>query len=119
MKLREVLESDLPAIFEQQRDPQSVRMAHVPPRDHDTFFMHWRANVLGNPTSTARTMDVNGECAGYVASWQPREGSREVGYWVARAHGGRGIASAALEEAKIRCTACLPRRSTARCPTDR
>jgi RimJ/RimL family protein N-acetyltransferase len=96
MKLREVLEADLLVLFEQQRDPEAVQMAHFPPREHDAFFAHWRTNVLGNSSNLARVIEVDGEVAGYVASWQPREGAREVGYWLGRAYWGRGIASAAL-----------------------
>ena len=39
--LRAVREEDLPAIFEQQRDPASVAMAGVPGRDREAFDAHW------------------------------------------------------------------------------
>lgn len=96
MRLRPVLDTDLPFLFDHQRDPEANRMAHFPPRDRDAFFTHWRTTVLGTATSIVKTIDVAGDVAGYVASWQPADGTREVGYWLGRAHWARGIATAAL-----------------------
>jgi RimJ/RimL family protein N-acetyltransferase len=105
--LRQVVEADLPVLFEHQRDPDAVTMAHFPPRDRDAFMIHWRTRVLGSPTSTPRTIEVDGQVAGYVASWQPAEGPRELGYWLGRAYWGRGIASEAV---KAFLSSCEPRR---------
>lgn len=96
MRLRDVIEADLPALFEQQRDPLAVAMAHFPPRQWDAFLIHWRTRIMNSPTSTARIIDVDGEVAGYVASWQLAEGPREVGYCLGRAYWGKGIATQAL-----------------------
>lgn len=71
-------------------------MAHFPPREREAFMDHWRTRVLGKATTLARTIEVDGAVAGYVASWVPEQGGREVGYWLGRAFWGRGIASAAL-----------------------
>jgi len=38
--LREVVESDLDALFEQQADPESSTMAAVPSRDRAAFDAH-------------------------------------------------------------------------------
>jgi RimJ/RimL family protein N-acetyltransferase len=38
---------------------------------------------------------AHGEVVGSIASWQT-DGERDVGYWIGRAHWGKGIASAAL-----------------------
>lgn len=94
--LRPVAESDLQALYEQQADPASVRMAAVAPRERDDCFAHWRTS-LADPTVMARAIDVDGECAGHVVSFL-RDGvePREVGYWIARSHWGRGVATAAL-----------------------
>ncbi|TMK76907.1 MAG: GNAT family N-acetyltransferase [Actinobacteria bacterium] len=70
MELREVIDEDLPIFFEHQRDPESNAMAAFPARDREAFDAHW-------------------------ASWE-QEGERPVGYWIDRAHWGRGIASRAL-----------------------
>jgi RimJ/RimL family protein N-acetyltransferase len=95
--LRNVSESDLPTLFEHQRDPEAAAMAAFPSRDWDAFVTHWRNNVLANPTAVNRAIVVEGELAGYVASWKS-EGTLLVGYWIGRAFWGRGIASSALEE---------------------
>ena len=91
--LRPVAESDLQALYEQQADPASVRMAAVAPRERDDCFAHWRTS-LADPTVMARAIDVDGECAGHVVSFL-RDGvePREVGYWIARSHWGRGVAT--------------------------
>jgi RimJ/RimL family protein N-acetyltransferase len=92
--LREVRESDLQALYEQQADPESVKMAAVAARDREACFAHWR-EVLGDATVNVRAIDVDGECAGHVTSFE-RDGARMVGYWIARSHWGRGVASGAL-----------------------
>src|SRR3954453_21407795 len=53
--LRGVVPSDLPVHFEQQRDPESVRMAAVAPREPAAFDSHWE-EVLPDPTVVARTI---------------------------------------------------------------
>ena len=40
--LREVVESDLDAFYEQQADPEATRMALLPARDRPAFDAHWR-----------------------------------------------------------------------------
>ena len=94
--LREVAESDLDALFEQQADPASSAMAAVPSRDRAAFDVHWQ-RILANEDSVIRVIDVDGAAVGHVLSW-PSEGRRYVGYWVARAYWGRGLATAALAE---------------------
>ncbi len=71
-------------------------MAHFSSRDWATFLVHWREKVLGNAACLARTIEIEGEVAGYVATWPPAEGPREIGYWLGRAHWGRGLATAAV-----------------------
>jgi RimJ/RimL family protein N-acetyltransferase len=96
--LREVRESDFEALYEQQADPEAIAMAAVPARDREACFAHWR-EVLADDTGLVRAIEVDGECVGHVVSFL-RDGvePREVGYWLARSHWGRGIASAALAE---------------------
>jgi len=94
--LREVHESDLDALFEQQADPESSAMAAVPSRDRARFDAHWR-RILADENTVIRVIDVDGEAAGHVLSW-PSEGRRYIGYWVAREFWGRGLATAALAE---------------------
>jgi RimJ/RimL family protein N-acetyltransferase len=92
--LREVLPADLPLHFEQQRDPESSRMAAVAPRDRAAFDAHWE-RILADPAVVVRTVLVDGEVAGSALSFL-RDGERQVGYWIARERWGQGIATAAL-----------------------
>lgn len=94
ISLREVRDADLPALFEHQRDPESVRMADFPARDHDAFLAHW-ARIRADDVNLLRTIEIDGQVAGTVLSF-PRDGVREVGYWIDRALWGRGIATRAL-----------------------
>jgi RimJ/RimL family protein N-acetyltransferase len=94
--LREVRESDLDALFEQQADPESSAMAGVPSRDRAAFDAHW-GRLLGGELGLSRTIDVDGEVAGHVLSWEA-EGRRYVGYWLGREFWGRGLATRALAE---------------------
>lgn len=95
IRLRDVVEGDLPIFFEHQRDPVAMAMAQVPSRDHDAFMEHWLTRVLGNPRSTTKAIVVDGEVAGNVGSWDA-DGERVVGYSIGRTYWGRGIATAAL-----------------------
>lgn len=82
VSLRPVEPSDLPVLYEQQRDPAGIALAGVGGRDHHAFMEHW-------------TVLVAGEVAGHVLSFEHGD-RREVGYWLARHHWGRGVATAAL-----------------------
>jgi RimJ/RimL family protein N-acetyltransferase len=94
VRLREVIPADLPMHFAQQSDPESSRMAAVASRDRPAFDAHW-AKVLVDPTVVIRTVLADGEPAGSVLSFV-LDGQRQVGYWIAREHWGKGIATAAL-----------------------
>jgi RimJ/RimL family protein N-acetyltransferase len=94
VSIRAVEDDDLDAFFDHQRDPEAVRMAAVVPRERDAFTAHWR-NIRANPAGDVGTIVVNGEVAGNVLSWE-QSGQRLVGYWVGRAHWGRGVATRAL-----------------------
>lgn len=94
--LRDVVEDDLDAIFEQHRDPESVEMAKVPSRDREGFDAHWQ-RVLAGPTNVAKVIDVDGVVAGTALSWE-QDGRRLVGYWLAREYWGRGLATQALAQ---------------------
>lgn len=93
--LRDVVEDDLPILFEHQIDPVAYGMAGFTPRDHDAFMEHWHKNVLGDETVHKRAILVDGEVVGHVGCFS-RGGKREVGYWIAQEHWGRGIATEAV-----------------------
>jgi RimJ/RimL family protein N-acetyltransferase len=94
IELREVIESDLPIFFENQRDPESVAMVGLPSRDHDAFVAHW-AKVRANPENMVRTILFDDQVAGNVLSFT-MEDKRWVGYWLGREFWGKGIATQAL-----------------------
>jgi RimJ/RimL family protein N-acetyltransferase len=92
--LRPVEPSDLPVLFEHQRDPVSNEMAGVPARDHEAFTAHWE-RILADETVLIRAVVADGGLAGNVLSFL-HDGRREVGYWIGREHWGGGIATAAV-----------------------
>ena len=92
--LRPVVDADLDAFYEQQADPEASAMAVFPSRDRAAFDEHWR-RIRTADSVVNRTIDVDGEVAGYVASWEA-DGKRFLGYWLGREFWGRGLATAAL-----------------------
>ena len=94
--LRDVRPSDLPIFFEQQLDPDAVRMAAFFSRDREAFDAHW-VKIQANPECLIQTIVHDGEVAGNIGSWES-EGHRYVGYWLGRPFWGKGIATRALKE---------------------
>ena len=92
--LRPVQPGDLPRMYAMQLDPEANRMAVTIPRTGEAFDSHW-AKALGDPAVTARAILVGGALVGFVSCF-PRDGQDHVGYWIDRAHWGKGIASQAL-----------------------
>ena len=95
--LRDVLEGDLPTLFEHQLDPDATRAAGYPARDREAFLAHWRNRVFADPANRAMAILVDGEVAGYVASWDGDCG-RLIAYWIGKEFWGRGLAPAAVRE---------------------
>jgi RimJ/RimL family protein N-acetyltransferase len=94
--LREVVESDLDAFFEHQREPEANEMAIFPARDRAAFDAHWR-KILADDSLIKKTIVHEGGVAGNVGSWE-QDGRRLVGYWVGREFWGKGLATRALAE---------------------
>jgi RimJ/RimL family protein N-acetyltransferase len=92
--LREVQDSDLPILYEQQLDPEATRMAAFPSRDHDAFMAHW-AKIRADQTTILRIILFHGEVAGSIVAWR-NAGVLNIGYWLGRQHWGKGIATAGL-----------------------
>ena len=96
MRLRPVEQPDLDAFYEHQSDVEAAALADVPSRDRAAFDVLW-ARLQRDPAILIRTIDDDGAVAGYVFTFISA-GQRVVGYWLGRAHWGRGIATAALGE---------------------
>lgn len=95
--LRDVIDADLPALFEQQRDPAYNHMAaftHKDPSDRNSFLAHW-ARIRQDSSVIIRAVTLDGHLVGSLASWV-QEGEREVTYGIAKEHWGKGIATRAL-----------------------
>lgn len=92
--LRDVIDADLPTLFEHQRDPEAVRMAAVPARTREQFESHW-TRLRSDPTVNLKAVVVDGEVAGHVVRFL-KDGEPQVGYALGREHWGRGIATAAF-----------------------
>jgi RimJ/RimL family protein N-acetyltransferase len=94
--LRDVVEDDLPVLFEHQRDPEAIQMAAFPAREREPFFEHWH-RIMRDDELVAKTIVSDGEVAGNIVSFE-RDGKRLVGYWLGREFWGRGLATKALAE---------------------
>jgi RimJ/RimL family protein N-acetyltransferase len=96
VRLRDVIETDLPIFFEHQREPDANRLAAFPARSRDAFMAHW-AKILGDQGGTVRTILLGGRVAGNIVCWE-RGGKRLVGYWIGKEYWGKGVASKALSD---------------------
>jgi RimJ/RimL family protein N-acetyltransferase len=94
VRLRDVVEEDLPVFFEHQRDPEAVRMASFAARDEEAFSAHW-ARILADDSLIAKAVLVDDRVAGNIVCWES-EGKWLVGYWIGREFWGGGVATAAL-----------------------
>ena len=94
--MRSVREGDLQTFFENQLDPESLRMVMFSSRDREAHKAHWH-RILADDSVTAATIVFDGFVAGDIVSWD-NEGEREVGYWIGRSFWGQGIATAALSQ---------------------
>jgi RimJ/RimL family protein N-acetyltransferase len=97
IELRDVADGDLDVFFEHWTDPESNRMAAFTaehPDDRAAFDARW-ARLRADPSIAARTIVADGVVVGSISSWD-NEGTRELTYWLAREHWGKGIATRAL-----------------------
>ena len=96
--LRAVEVSDLDAIFEQMRDPESLWMAAFTaedPNDRHAFDLHM-AKIMSSPETWFRAITSDAMLVGTIGSYVS-EGVTEVTYWLDRARWGQGSAGRALE----------------------
>ncbi len=92
--LRAVESSDLTTLFRIQRDPLANEMAAVLPRNQDAFYTHWN-KIIRDPTVTARAILADETLVGNISCFK-MDDQDAVGYWIAREHWNRGIATRAL-----------------------
>lgn len=94
IELRAVVLGDLPTIYAYQLDPEANRMAVARPRSWEDFRSHWEQS-LDDPKIVARVIVADGEVVGHISCFE-MDGRENVGYWIDRAHWGKGIASRGL-----------------------
>ncbi len=96
VRLRPTVVAEMRPLYDLQLDEGARLMAGVKPRDWETFRTRWEV-VLRDPKVTMRSIVVDGDLAGSVNVFQI-EGSTDnfLGYWVARAFWGRGVATRAV-----------------------
>jgi RimJ/RimL family protein N-acetyltransferase len=95
--LRPIEVSDLDAIFDQMRDPESVRMAAFTakdPSDRSAFDAHM-ARIMSSSENTLWAIIRDSRLVGTIGSYLS-EGATEVTYWIDRTCWGQGIATRAL-----------------------
>ena len=96
IRLRDVIDSDIPIFFEHQCDPVANQMAAFPPRAWDAFLPHW-TKIRSDPSVTAKTVLFDGQVAGNIGSWE-QDHQRLVGFWIGRNYWGQGVATKALAD---------------------
>jgi RimJ/RimL family protein N-acetyltransferase len=99
IRLRRTTSADLPALHAFELDESSNALAGTKPRDWTTFQARW-AEILADPDGratgvTPRVIVDGAEVVGAV-NISPSDGKDSLGYWIAREHWGRGIASRAV-----------------------
>lgn len=99
VQLRRTTEADVHMLYGLELDPGSNRLAGTKPRDWPTFHARWTeilADMDGGATGvTPRVILADGVRVGAV-NISPYEGQDAIGYWIAREHWGRGIATRAV-----------------------
>src|SRR5215207_6997036 len=96
IRLRDVIEDDLPIFFGHQIQADAVEMAAHLPRDQESFQAHW-IEILAKESVITKTILFDELVAGYILSFV-YIGQREVGYWIGKEYWGQGIATRALSE---------------------
>jgi RimJ/RimL family protein N-acetyltransferase len=95
--LRPIDDADLDTLFDQRRDPESVRIAAFTakdPNDREAFNAHM-ARVRTAPDITLRAITRDSQLVGSIASFVI-DGETEVTFWIDRSVWGQGLASQAL-----------------------
>ncbi len=94
--LRNAVKADIPTFFRFQSDPESNRLVGFVPRTRPDFESRW-ARILADGEIEKKAIVEGRSVVGFLVCFM-RDGRREVGYWIDRAHWGKGLASRALAE---------------------
>ncbi|MEH3040125.1 MAG: GNAT family N-acetyltransferase [Sphingomonas paucimobilis] len=94
IRLRPVRPDDLDAFYDHQCDVDAAAMAGFTPRSRADFDAHW-GHILAGPAFVVATIEVDERVAGYVSTF-PRDGRREIAFWLDRAVWNRGVGRAAV-----------------------
>lgn len=94
VRLRPVTVADFDALFAHQADPIACERAGFSARERASFDAHWQ-RLLGDSEKRVVAVLADGELVGNLGAWGPAD-ERLVGYWIAREHWNRGIATRAL-----------------------
>jgi RimJ/RimL family protein N-acetyltransferase len=94
ISLRATLPSDLPSLFQFQLDPVSNQLAGSKPRDLHAFNARWE-EIFRDPRITPRVIIAADALVGSINAFT-QEDTESIGYWIAREHWGRGIATRAI-----------------------
>ncbi|MBS0196217.1 MAG: GNAT family N-acetyltransferase [Planctomycetes bacterium] len=97
--LRLTTADDVCTLYAFECDEASNELAGTKPRDWPTFQARW-AEILSDPEGavtgvTPRVILADGTLVGAV-NISPHDGMDSIGYWIAREHWGRGIATRAV-----------------------
>lgn len=99
VQLRRPTTDDIPSLFEMQLDPEANRLAGTHPRDRDAFHALWNGMLSESPSSTTRAIPrvilADGALVGSINIF-PHQELHAIGYWIAKEHWGRGIATRAI-----------------------
>ncbi|QOJ01921.1 MAG: GNAT family N-acetyltransferase [Phycisphaeraceae bacterium] len=99
MTLRRTIPADIPRLHALELDEASNRLAGTKPRDWPTFKARWEAILAdhdGTSTGvTPRVILADRLLVGAI-NISPDQRLDSIGYWIAKEHWGRGIASRAV-----------------------
>jgi RimJ/RimL family protein N-acetyltransferase len=99
ISIRRTTAADVPSLFAFECEPEANERAGTKPRDWSTFQARWAeilADVDGTRTRVVpRVILADGEVVGAV-NISPQGDADSLGYWIAKDHWGRGIASRAV-----------------------
>lgn len=97
--IRRTTAADVRVLYGFEVEEASNALAGTKARDWETFRVRWE-QILAEPDGgaagvTPRVVVVRGEVVGAV-NISPMDGADSIGYWIAREHWGRGIATRAV-----------------------